>query len=110
MRLRNISANGTLLDCERHHPVGAEPLFELGDAGSLFGTVSWSRGGQVGLKFHEPFDLSRLARSRPEVAPTRWVRPAYLDDTAAEGSAWEPHQERLSVGELSQELEGFLKR
>jgi hypothetical protein len=43
------------------------------------------------------------------VTPTHWVRPAYLDKVAAD-SAWDPRWQRLSVGELKNELEGFLKR
>jgi hypothetical protein len=109
VRLRNISAHGTLLDCSKRLPLGAEPLLDLGEAGSFFGTVSWANGNQVGLKFHEPFDVTRLARSKPQVAAANWVKPDYLNGTA-DSSPWEEGWERLTLGQLSKELDGFLKR
>jgi hypothetical protein len=109
VRLRNISQSGALIDCSKALPVGAEPLLDLGEAGSFFATVTWTRGDQAGLKFREPFDLSSLARAKPQVAATRWVKPPYLRN-AGEASPWDQHWQRLSLGELSSELDGFLKR
>lgn len=109
VRLRNISAHGALIECSKHLPVGAEPLLDLGAAGTLFATVTWSRGDQVGLKFTHPFDLSQLARSKPEVTPPDWQKPDYLRG-ASDASPWGEHWGRLSLSELHEELDGFLKR
>lgn len=109
VRVRNISATGAMIETSASVRVGAEPLLELGDSISLSATVEWAVGDQVGVRFHSPFDMSQLARARPEVTPRQWVRPAYLDKIEAE-SAWDPRWQRLSVSELKHELEGFLKR
>ena len=59
--------------------VGAEPLLEFSETVSMSATVEWPVGDQVGLRFHVPFDMDMLPESRPTVAPTNWVLPAYLD-------------------------------
>ncbi|MEO7241006.1 MAG: PilZ domain-containing protein [Sphingomicrobium sp.] len=110
VRLRNISSQGAMIESSATFPEGAEPLLDLGEAGTLFATVSWVHGDQVGLTFHEPFDLDQLARSKPEVAPSRWEKPAYLRSVTGSDSPWDEHWQRLSLGELNQELDGFLKR
>jgi hypothetical protein len=110
VRLRNISETGALIECEMPLPVGAEPLLDLGEGVSLFGTVTWAVGDQAGLKFHSPFDMSDLARARPQIAPAQWKRPDYLRSGAAADSPWAAEWGRMSIGELRDELEGFLKR
>ena len=47
---------------------GAEPYLDLGEAGSIFGTIVWAEGDHSGLKFHEPFDMARLAHAKPELS------------------------------------------
>lgn len=110
VRLRNISTTGALIECEAMLRVGSEPLLDLGDAGSFFCTVSWVVGDQVGLRFETPFDLTQLARARPEVAPARWERPEYLRTDQSADSPWADEWGRMSLGELRDELEGFMKR
>lgn len=110
VRVRNISATGAMIQSSTPVRVGAEPLLELSEAASISGTVEWAVGDQVGLRFHHEFDMSLLAKSRPEVAPAKWVRPAYLDQGGQTDSPWDPRWNRLSLNELSEELEGFLKR
>jgi hypothetical protein len=110
IRLRNISSTGALIECGAPLRVGSEPLLDLGEAGTVFATVAWIVGDQVGLKFHDLFDLSRLAQSTPEVAPQRWDRPEYLRTASDPDSPWADEWGRLSLGELRDELEGFMKR
>ena len=110
IRVRNISSTGCMLECSAPVRVGTEPLLELGDAISVSGTVAWSVGDQVGFAFHSPFDMTQLAQSLPDVAPSEWIRPSYLDSGSEADSPWDPRWNRLSVGELKQELEGFMKR
>lgn len=109
VRLRNISSTGAQIEFEVPLPVGAEPLLDLGGAGSVFATVTWVVGDQAGLKFSAPFDLTQLANSRPEIAPTKWERPIYLE-TDSPSSPWADEWGRCSLSELREELEGFMKR
>lgn len=111
VRLRNISKNGALIECPVPLPLGAEPLLDLGDAGSIFARVSWTCGDQVGLEFQTEFDLGELAKSRPDLTPTNWDAPSYLnEDNKATGTPWNDPWQRLTVRQLTEELEGFLKR
>ncbi len=113
VRLRNISERGALIESERILPVGAEPLLELGEAGSVFGTVTWTVGDQAGLRFHTPFDMTMLAKAKPQLAPARWEQPEYLKAEPAKpeaSSPWADEWGRMSLSELRDELEGFLKR
>lgn len=107
VRIRNISETGAMVELDAAVRVGSEPLLELNEAVSLSGTVEWAVGDQVGLRFHTPFNMEMLAESRPVVASSSWTPPAYLDpDAESDGDHWG----RLSVFQLRQELEGFLKR
>lgn len=108
IRVRNISTTGAMIECETSVRVGAQPLLELSDAVSLSATVEWSVGDQAGLRFHEPFDMNMLADGKPTVVEEKWSPPAYLDLAKANGD--EDRWGRLTVHELRQELEGFLKR
>ena len=106
VRLRNISASGALIESSTPVPEGAELLLDIGEAGNLFATVSWTRGDQIGLRFHSPFDLAHLSRSKPQVTSGNWDQPVYRRHGQDSGSPW-GHQ---SLSELKAELEGFLKR
>ena len=109
VRLRDISATGALVECSEPLLVGSQVLLDLGKAGSLTANVTWAVGDQAGLNFHEPFDMRCLSQTRPQVAPVEWLRPAYLENGASspvEKDGWD----RLSLEQLRDELEGFLKR
>lgn len=106
VRLRNISATGVMIDCQAPLRVGSEPLLELSDSLSVSATVAWVIGDQAGLRFHTPFDLYDLARSRPQVAAVDWEPPSYLDTGVSTPSPWGTQ----SLSDLREELEGFLKR
>jgi hypothetical protein len=110
VRLRNVSATGAMVDSLKAIPQGAEVLLDLGGAGQHFASVTWSRGDQLGLRFQRPFDIACLAQARPEVAPKNWARPEYLSAGQDTDSPWAEPWERLSLDELKDELEGFLKR
>jgi hypothetical protein len=110
IRIRNISATGAMIECPAMLTVGSEPLLELGEELSLSAKIAWSLGDQAGLRFDRLFDLHDLARARPEVTPAHWDPPSYLDNRTKSGSAWADHWRRMSLGELRQELEGFMKR
>jgi hypothetical protein len=106
VRLRNISQAGTLIECPEYLTVGSEPLLELGPDVSIASTVAWVLGDQAGLRFNTPFDLHDLARTRPNLAGSNWEPPAYLEGAESGSDHWG----RMSLGQLRNELEGFLKR
>ena len=99
-----------MIECEERLTVGSEPLLELGGNLSLPAKVAWVVGDQAGLRFDSPFDLHDLARSRPDVTGSHWEAPDYLATEATNNSPWGAHWGRVSLGELRQELEGFMKR
>jgi hypothetical protein len=109
VRLRNISETGAMIQGEFALRVGNQLLFDLGDSGSVFATVAWTFGDQAGLKFDELYDLANLARSRPELAAAQRNVPTHLN-RQGDSSPWDEHWNRLSLGELREELEGYLKR
>ena len=110
VRVRNISSSGAMIECSVPLRVGGEPMLELGDAVQIAATVAWVFGDTAGLRFEEEFDLSHLARSRPDLASVKWDRPDYLEPGAAADSPWDEQWDRMSLGELKQSLEGFIKR
>jgi hypothetical protein len=107
VRLRNVSAGGALVEVAVDYPIGAEIMLDLGEAGQFFATVAWAGGDQVGVRFQEPFDLACLAKARPQLMPTNWRAPSFLD---ADGdSPWNDNWSRSSLAEIATELEGYLK-
>jgi hypothetical protein len=110
-RLRNISETGAMIESAAPLRVGAEPMLELGETIQLSSTVAWVAGDTAGLRFSVPFDLHQLASARPDVASGRWNAPSYLQPgIAAADSPWDEQWGHMSIGELRQSLEGFLKR
>jgi hypothetical protein len=110
VRLRNVSATGALVQCDKPLPLGREVILDLGKGGTVDATISWAVGDHAGLHFDEEFDMRRLSHSKPVVAPARWLRPAYLKSEVSADSAWDDSWSRMSVDELREELEGYLKR
>jgi hypothetical protein len=105
-RLRNISSRGAMIERATPLPEGATVYVDLNEAGRIAATVCWSRGNQSGLRFHERFDMHRLAKCRPAVAPERWVTPDYLRDSSGETSPWASRWDRLTVEQLGGTLAG----
>lgn len=110
-RLRNLSETGAMIECSAPLRVGAEPMLELGESIQLNVTVAWVAGDTAGLRFSQPFDMALLASARPEVASSSWDAPSYLKPgIPASDSPWDEQWDRMSLGELRQSLEGFMKR
>jgi hypothetical protein len=105
VRLRNISAQGALIEVSVTFPVGAEVLLDLGEAGTIFANVHWARGDQCGLKFQAPYDLSDLAKARPQLASSRWQAPDYLRDDTSPDGPWKSQWVQTDLGQLQRELE-----
>ena len=115
VRIRNISATGALIECIVPVKVGDEPVLELNDEAAIASTVQWVVGSHVGVRFHRPFDMQLLARSKPQVAaaPAKWTPPAYLEAAREEenhSDPWDPRWKRLTMHEVNLELQGYLKR
>jgi len=100
VRLRNISVGGALVQSSHDLPEGALVYLDLGSAGKLEATVRWTRGGQSGLAFSDPFDVQQLAQSTPELT----------SDTIASETAfgsqepWAPGWKRSTIDEMAQSL------
>jgi hypothetical protein len=108
-RLRDISTAGVMIETSAGLSPGAEPLIDLGDAGSVFGTVVWAAEGKAGLRFKEPFDWTLLMGPRPETQQHRWEPPAHLRAEARSDSRWEQHWQKMTLNELNGELDGGVK-
>lgn len=104
VRLRNISATGVLIECSASFPAGGAVELELDGVGRIPANVCWSRGAQSGLAFEQPFDLHRLSKAPPEVAPADWVQPDYLQLEDEQSSPWADRWNRLTLSELSYTL------
>jgi hypothetical protein len=109
-RLRNISTAGATIETSTALVPGAEPLLDLGEAGSIFATVVWTSGDQAGLRFNQPFDLSQLPKARSQGAPASWEPPAYLRTNAQGESGKDEQWKQIPLNELNKDLDGFLKR
>ena len=103
-RLRNISATGAQVQSTASCSVGSEVVLDLGNAGALPATVRWLRGDQMGIAFHESFDVQKLAKVKPEVAARNWLKPEYLEDESAATSPWASQWGRLTVQDLKRTL------
>jgi hypothetical protein len=101
VRLRNISEGGARLESERVLEAGAEVELDLGDAGFRTAEVRWSSDGQVGLRFHEDFDLDSLSPCELSgERPPDVLKPAYLETELQPDSPWAARFERLSLTQL----------
>jgi diguanylate cyclase (GGDEF)-like protein len=79
VRLRNISTGGAMIESDRAVAAGTPVALDLNEAGVLAAEVRWSKSGEVGMRFDQPFALRKLVRPRGEAAAARMLMPAYLD-------------------------------
>ncbi len=90
VRLRNISTDGAMLECERCLPPGSHVRLNLAEAGTLTGEVRWSKAGQIGISFDEKFDLRLLANAKPQtIAADHMLKPDYLKDETPWAAMWD---------------------
>jgi diguanylate cyclase (GGDEF)-like protein len=101
VRLRNISAGGAMVECDRAVGTGERVALDLADAGTLDAEVRWCREGQLGLRFEEEFELRKLARSAAAGVPAQtMLRPHYLDTETKPDSPWAARSKRLTPKEV----------
>jgi hypothetical protein len=104
VRIRNISSGGAMVECDLDIASGTTVYLDVGDAGRLAATVCWLVGDQIGVAFQESFDIRKLARSVPELAPKSWAKPDYLKDESIETSPWASEWGRVTLPELRDSL------
>ena len=93
VKLRNLSAEGALVEGDKLPIEGASIQFRKGDL-SMAGTVAWVKGRQAGINFAHKLDPEQLLRHvpapRPRVTPT-FRRPGlkkFTDGHQSFGDAW----------------------
>jgi diguanylate cyclase (GGDEF)-like protein len=79
VRLRNISAGGAMIECDRRLAPGTPVELDLDEAGTLAAEVRWCQQGQIGLHFAEEFALGKLARGRRRGGGAPMPTPQYLE-------------------------------
>jgi hypothetical protein len=111
VRLRNISTDGAMLESEHPFAAGAEILLDLEDAGTAFGKVRWAKGGQIGVKFDQKFDLKQLGRSTVSSGMSSdgkkayMMKPRYLETDGAADSPWAAMWDKFTPEELERQRE-----
>lgn len=94
VKLRNLSADGALVEGDKLPVEGASILFRKGDL-SMHGQIAWVKNRQAGVAFAQHLDPDQLLRHipapRPRVAPD-FRRPGLKGTLTAEekrfGEAW----------------------
>ena len=93
VKLRNLSADGALVEGDTLPVEGASIMFRKGDL-SMAGTVAWVKGRQAGVSFAHKLNPDQLLRHvpapRPRVA-SNFRRPGltkFADKDTGYGDSW----------------------
>ena len=78
IRLRNISAMGALVECERSLSPGTTLTIDIVGVGPVVGIVRWAQSGKFGVLFNEHFDLTRLAQQQDKKSSPAVLTPWYV--------------------------------
>ena len=101
VKLRNISADGVMIDSPSDLIAGVPVVVEIPGGQAVSGHVRWCRSGQIGIKFEVPLDLDTLVRPpAPERQSADYVKPEYLESDGKASSPWSARWERLSLDDL----------
>ncbi|HZF95288.1 MAG TPA: PilZ domain-containing protein [Allosphingosinicella sp.] len=104
VRIRNISAEGAMLEGAGELPPESGIVLDLGDGGTVSGHVRWARSGQFGVRFDTRFDMRRLVRqAEPQEAVPAMMKPAYLESELQADSPWAAAWDRFTPGDLEEE-------
>ena len=68
IRLRNISAMGALVECDKSVTPGQAMTIDIVGVGPVAGVVRWAQSGKFGVQFHEEFDMARLATKKEKTS------------------------------------------
>jgi hypothetical protein len=83
VRLRNISAMGALVECDRSVAPGTRIAMDIVGAGPVEGTVRWAQAGKFGIQFSEVFVMSRLAPKKQKTNEVQMLQPWYVEQKRA---------------------------
>lgn len=79
VRLRNISAMGTLVECDRPVTPGRTLTLDIVGVGPVTGVVRWAQRNRFGMQFDKQFDMARLAPKQKSRNDVTVLRPWYID-------------------------------
>lgn len=82
--MRNISAMGTLIECDRPVAPGKHLTLDIVGVGPVTGTVRWAQSGRFGMQFDEKFDLARLAPKPAKTNEIQILKPWYVERAVGE--------------------------
>jgi hypothetical protein len=101
VRLRNISAQGALVDGTQDLDTGEPVVLELPGGTAVEATVRWCQSKHIGVRFDEPFDPAVLAQCHDDTpAQIDYVKPDYLRSDGKADSPWAARWERLNRDDL----------
>ena len=104
VRIRNISAEGAMLEGAGELPPGSGIVLDLGEGGTVSGRVRWARSGQFGVRFDARFDMRCLVRhSEPQEQVPAMVKPAYLESELDADSPWAAAWDKFTPEDLEEE-------
>lgn len=102
IRLRNISAEGAMLEGIQNVEPPVPVVLELPGGVAVEGRVRWCRSRQIGVRFDAPFDVAALGQAQREEAPAQpgYLKPDYLKSDGQADSPWAARCERLRPQDL----------
>ena len=83
IKLRNISSQGSLVECHVAVAPGTALTIDMVGIGPVSAIVRWSQSGKFGVEFCEAFDLGRLAPKKERANDITMLRPYYIDQREA---------------------------
>ena len=72
--VRNVSSGGLMLNSYSDIEPGARIAIEFKQGESVAGTVAWSNGNNVGMRFDEPIDVTSILAASPDGRRPRMPR------------------------------------
>lgn len=108
--VRNVSAGGMMIECNRPPQVGERIVVELRSDKQMPGTVRWITGGNAGVQFDAPVDVGQLLREeKNSLLRVRPRAPRFIREGTAkligEGEPVEGQIGDIAVGGMSLRVE-----
>ena len=101
VRLRNISADGAMLQAIQDLDEDSEIVLEIPHAAAIPGRVRWCRSKQIGVHFNDVFDLATLINpDGDECESPYYLKPDYLKSEKDPNSPWAARWSRLTPDDL----------
>jgi hypothetical protein len=95
VRVRNISAGGALVECQRGLPPGTQIMLSLLGCGELGAEVRWTDTDRMGVRFAREFDIRQLGPKKRVDSARAMLKPDYLQTEHSPNSPWWGGTERL---------------